>query len=261
MGNFNFEIIKKIAKNKLFVEKNKNNDFANFKFRTLDDILFKLKPQLEENNLYVFFSHVVYDDSRLNMIMNICDLVTNEVMEICGEIKIDWNKSKMDDSQRILSAKTFLKKSMFEDTFLLSSEDPDSLDNLDNIPQKRPYNKRLVEPEPQTQPQLKNLNDDKENVLKFPQKDIPAGDVKQLTDAEKRTFIVKALIELQGGKEEAKNKLIEYTTFKDKEKIVDGFSDSKKLKGKQLEFIYKKVVEEYNKFINTKENFQVWTID
>jgi hypothetical protein len=238
----NIKLLKKIAQIKMFVQKNKRNEFANFNFRNLDDILFVLKSELEKNNLYLYFDTVTYSEERLFMTLNIADLddENSEIVRIPGQIKIDWGKAKMDDSQRLLSAKTFLKKSMIEDIFLLSSDDPDQDNNLDNIPKKAEKNAN------------KDMGTDKDNDKKDEEK-------KETNDKALRLRIGKMLIEMEGDKEKALLKLTEITTFEVDGKIVKGVDSLDRLKENRLKTTYGKIKQLYElwKKNNEERKFDV----
>jgi hypothetical protein len=115
---------------KMDIGKTGENTFANFKYRNIDSILNILKPLLNELDMMCRFIDFKYDEEKVYLNLNLIDLEseTQEVIE--GELKIDWSKGKMDKCQMVLSAKTFLKKTLLEDTFFINeSEDPDSHDN------------------------------------------------------------------------------------------------------------------------------------
>jgi len=115
---------------KMDISKNGKNEFANYKYRSIDSILNTLKPLLNELDMMVIFRDFKYDEEKVYLNLNLIDLEseTEEIIE--GELKIDWAKGKMDKCQMVLSAKTFLKKTLLEDTFFINeSEDPDSHDN------------------------------------------------------------------------------------------------------------------------------------
>jgi hypothetical protein len=115
---------------KMDISKNGKNEFANYKYRSIDSILNTLKPLLNELDMMVIFRDFKYDEEKVYLNLNLIDLEseTEEIIE--GELKIDWAKGKMDKCQMVLSAKTFLKKTLLEDAFFINeSVDPDSHDN------------------------------------------------------------------------------------------------------------------------------------
>jgi hypothetical protein len=236
----NIKLLKKIAQIKMFVQKNKRNEFANFNFRNLDDILFVLKTELEKNNLYLYFDEVSYDQERLFMTLNLADLddENSNIVKIPGQIKIDWNKAKMDDSQRLLSAKTFLKKSMIEDIFLLSSDDPDADNNNDNKPSKSKSPKNEDEPNNNN-----NNNEDDKN---------------KKSDNQLRMLLGNMLVEMH-GKDNAVEELKKLTTFEVNGKLVNGIDKLERLKENRLKTTYGKVKQLYElwKKNNKKEGYDV----
>ena len=129
----NMNIYQKLAvlQSKITVNKDKRNTFADFNYRTIQDILAELKPVLTELSLMIRFGSGKLDGDKYTLDIIITD-INNPVAQIeeTGEIYLDRTKSKMDLSQKVLSAKTFLKKSLLEDLLLISEDvDPDSHDN------------------------------------------------------------------------------------------------------------------------------------
>jgi hypothetical protein len=117
---------------KMDISKNGKNEFANFKYRSIDSILNILKPLLNELDMMVIFRDFKYDEEKVYLNLNLIDLESETEEIINGELKIDWAKGKMDKCQMVLSAKTFLKKTLLEDTFFINeSEDPDGHNNVD----------------------------------------------------------------------------------------------------------------------------------
>jgi len=116
------------------VNKDKVNEFANFKYRTIQNILEEVKPTLKDLDLIIHFGSGKLDGEKyiLDMVITDINKPDNQIIET-GEIYIDRTKAKMDLSQKCLSAKTFLKKTMLEDLLLISEDtDPDSHDNRNN---------------------------------------------------------------------------------------------------------------------------------
>lgn len=119
---------------KIRVKKDKKNEFANFNYRSISDIFNELKPLLKDLEIVMNFGAGKLDGEKYFLEMRIID-VNNPQTELVetGEIYIDRTKAKMDLSQKCLSAKTFLKKSLLEDFLLINEdEDPDSHDNRHN---------------------------------------------------------------------------------------------------------------------------------
>lgn len=135
MGNVKKEmnIYQKIAvlQDVIKVNKANKNNFADFNYRTIQDILAELKPNLKELNLIINFGAGSLDGDKYSLEIRVIDInnLESKIVE-SGEIYIDRTKSKMDLSQKVLSAKTFLKKSLLEDLLLINEDDdPDSHDN------------------------------------------------------------------------------------------------------------------------------------
>lgn len=161
----NISLLKKISEIqlKMDIKKESKNQFANFNYRNLDSILNCLKPKLEEKKLVCIFEDFKFDSEKVYLKLNIIDLENEVNNEYQGEIKIDWSKSKMDDTQKVLSAKTFLKKAMLEDLFFINeSDDPDSFDNT-KTPPKPP--KQPQKPYPQEQPKDYKITDKQRKML------------------------------------------------------------------------------------------------
>ncbi len=123
-----------ILQEKIRVKKDKRNEFANFSYRSISDIFNELKPLLKDLGLVISFGGGKLDGDKYTLGFEIIDVNNpkNKIDET-GEIYIDRTKAKMDLSQKCLSAKTFLKKSLLEDFLLINEdEDPDSHDNRHN---------------------------------------------------------------------------------------------------------------------------------
>ena len=123
-----------ILQEKIRVKKDKRNEFANFSYRSISDIFNELKPLLKDLDMIVSFGGGKLDGDKYSLGLTIIDInnPSNRVDET-GEIYIDRTKAKMDLSQKCLSAKTFLKKSLLEDFLLINEDDdPDSHDNRHN---------------------------------------------------------------------------------------------------------------------------------
>lgn len=129
-----------IMQERIKVNKGNNNKFADFKYRTIQDILSELKPMLKELELVLTFKNGTLQDDKysLNMVLLDINKPTENRIDESGEIYIDRTKKQMDLSQKCLSAKTFLKKSLLEDLLLISEDDDP--DGHDNTPEPRNSN-------------------------------------------------------------------------------------------------------------------------
>jgi hypothetical protein len=134
MAEKNLSIYEKISimQERIKVNKSSRNTFADFNYRTIQDIFSELKPLLKELNLVITFGAGKLEGDKYTLTLDLIDFKSENMHDYTatGEIYIDRNKKKMDLSQMVLSAKTFLKKSLLEDLLLINEdEDPDSHDN------------------------------------------------------------------------------------------------------------------------------------
>ncbi len=239
-----------ILQDKVKVNKDNRNDFADFKYRTIQNILAELKPLLKELGLIIRFGSGKLDGEKyiLDIIVTDINNPTNQMGEN-GEIYIDRTKSKMDLSQKVLSAKTFLKKSLLEDLLLISEDvDPDSHDNTglhgDNFRGgTAPTNQgNTSNGDAQTD---KNRGNNKGNTTNN------STEEPERTPEEAEAISgIKNILYLVAEKDPDKMLalLAEHTSFigKDKKK-VPGVSDYNKLIGKRLTVTYGKLQKTYPK--------------
>lgn len=123
-----------VLQEEIRVKKSNRNEFANFNYRSISDIFNELKPLMKKLNLVINFGSGKLDGEKYLLEMRVFDSDNPESKIVeAGEIYIDRTKAKMDLSQKCLSAKTFLKKSLLEDFLLINEDaDPDSHDNRNN---------------------------------------------------------------------------------------------------------------------------------
>lgn len=146
MAEKNLSIYEKISimQERIKVNKSSRNTFADFNYRTIQDIFSELKPLLKELNLVITFGAGKLEGDKYTLTLDLIDFKSENMHDYTatGEIYIDRNKKKMDLSQMVLSAKTFLKKSLLEDLLLINEDDdPDSHDNTKSKqPNKPNYN-------------------------------------------------------------------------------------------------------------------------
>lgn len=222
--NKEINIYQKVAvlQEKIVVQKSSVNDFANFKYRTIQDILRELKPLLKELDLIIRFSSTTLSEDKLSLGIIIMDINNpdNQITEM-GDIYIDRTKQKMDLSQKVLSAKTFLKKSLLEDLLLINEDDdPDSHDN-------RPTNNNA-----------NTNNNNSQQTQTKPQTDNEKVEIKKL-----KNILYKASGNDQNGMIDL---LAQHTAFKGRDgKQVEGLRDFDKLKGKRLEVTLSKIEKLY----------------
>ena len=107
----------------------KNNDFGGFNYRTLDDILLRLKPLLNEHQAYVKLDTVVVFHDALPY-QQATAKYHDDNFEIAAvyEVREDEAKKKMDAPQVSRSAASYAKKGALANLFLIDdgSSDPDS---------------------------------------------------------------------------------------------------------------------------------------
>jgi len=214
-----------ILQDSIKVNKGNRNDFADFNYRTIQDIFSELKPLLKDLGLIINFGAGSLDGDKYTLEMRVIDInnpvnLENKIIET-GEIYIDRTKSKMDLSQKVLSAKTFLKKSLLEDLLLISEDiDPDSHDctnqNTNNTNQNTNSSSKS-----------ENTEEDKEK--------------------RQRNIIVKVLMLVTNNNViEAQKLLLEITSFKAKDgKQIKGVDNTDKLKGARLNTVYQQLKGKY----------------
>lgn len=223
-----------ILQEKIRVKKDKRNEFANFSYRSISDIFNELKPLLKDLGIIVSFGGGKLDGDKYSLGLTIIDTNnTNNRIDETGEIYIDRTKSKMDLSQKCLSAKTFLKKSLLEDLLLINEDDdPDSHDNRDNetIDGMKKENEKLTKKITELSANFKTLKEkyiELEKTNKKPSTPTPAhspdlNKIAQLAElagltGDELIKLVKALFqksELLKLTDEEELKLIEYLEIK-----------------------------------------------
>ena len=107
----------------------KNNDFGHFNYRTLDDILLRLKPLLNKHQAYVKLDTAVVFHNSLPY-QQATAKYHDDNFEIAAvyEVREDEAKKKMDAPQVSGSAASYAKKGALANLFLIDdgSSDPDS---------------------------------------------------------------------------------------------------------------------------------------
>lgn len=150
--------------NKLKVEKNKHNEFANFNYRSCEDILLAVKPLLKEHNLVLLLN------DELEQLGDRVYIKANAILtDGENDIKVsalarepEKPKAKMDESQTTGSTSSYARKYALNGLFALDDgEDPDD-------PNMKPKDEKLI-----TKEQIEELRklgfDDKrlENMAKY----------------------------------------------------------------------------------------------
>lgn len=121
----------------LKVKKNRQNDFGNFNYRNLEDILQEYKKIAKTYGLCLWFDTEPVRVGESNYIKAVCyvrDDETGETMTAKAHAKEPPTpKAKMDESQCTGSATSYAKKYAVNNLFLLDdSIDPDSNQNVDD---------------------------------------------------------------------------------------------------------------------------------
>ena len=118
--------------NNMSIKKDNNNGKYNFK--SIGDIYEVLKPLLLKEKLFLQFhqySIETIDNIRyLTAKMLVVDLDTGFNETITSKIEID-EKMLMNQMQKVIASKTFLKKTMMDDYFIITEEDPEN--NIKNL--------------------------------------------------------------------------------------------------------------------------------
>lgn len=121
-----------IVQNELRAPKNKFNSYANFKYRSLEDILEAVKPLLKEQHLLMTISDSpVCINGRfwIKATINVHDFNnTFPSFQVCGYAREAESKVKMDDAQVTGMASTYARKYALNGLFLIDdNQDPDDL--------------------------------------------------------------------------------------------------------------------------------------
>lgn len=222
------------------VNKANRNDFADFSYRTIQDIFSELKPHLKELNLIINFGAGSLDGDKYSLEIRVIDInnLESKIVET-GEIYIDRTKAKMDLSQKCLSAKTFLKKSLLEDLLLINEEDdPDSHDNTKTGQKQNTYTKSG------NQNQSGNSNNGNKTHKE------------QTDDEKKQVSKLKNILYYAANEDNEKmvTLLEQNTAFKGRDgKQVAGLTDFAALNGKRLEVTLNKIEKLYPDIVKKVE--------
>lgn len=137
----------------------KNNTFGNFNYRTLDDILVRLKPLLNEYQAYVKLDTVVvfHDNAAYQQATAKYHDDDFEITAVY-EVREDAAKKKMDAPQVSGSAASYAKKGALANLFLIDdgSSDPDSTSGKPVKPTQPSNNQaKNAKPLPKPKPKFK----------------------------------------------------------------------------------------------------------
>lgn len=116
---------------KLKVAKTRKNDFANFTYRSLEDITEALKPYLDEQQCYLTFNDSLIQMGNRFYIQSTVTLFNKEGQSISATAlarEPDEPKKKMDESQTTGSTSSYARKYAANGLFCLDDDntDPDS---------------------------------------------------------------------------------------------------------------------------------------
>ena len=154
-----------------------------------------------------------------------------------GDIYNDRTKQKMDLSQKVLSAKTFLKKSLLEDLLLINEDDdPDSHNNTGKQ-------------NTTTKPNSNNSNNNNSNTSNSTPKE-------QTDDEKKQVSKLKNILYFAANKDNTKmlELLEQNTAFKGRDgKHVKGLDSFDKLTGKRLNVTLSKIEKLYPDIVKSVE--------
>lgn len=115
----------------LKVEKNNKNNFANYNYRTLSDILEKVKPLLEQTNCNITFNDKGRERNGYNYIEATAILSDgDDSIERSSLAREAMSKKGMDEPQMTGTASTYARKYAANALFAIDdTQDPDSMDN------------------------------------------------------------------------------------------------------------------------------------
>ena len=130
---------------RLVVGKTKYNDFANFNYRSADDILEAIKPIISEVKASVILTDSIEEYGGLRYIKataKFIDTKTGESIETYGYAREITDKKKMDDAQMTGSTSSYARKYALNGLLILDdNKDPDSMEHDDNTATNKPTNK------------------------------------------------------------------------------------------------------------------------
>lgn len=139
----------------------KNNDYGGFNYRTLDDILLRLKPLLNEYQAYVKLDTVVvfHDNAAYQQATAKYHDDDFEITAVY-EVREDEARKKMDAPQISGSAASYAKKGALANLFLIDdgSSDPDSTSGKPVKPtQPKTKQAKNAKPLPKPKPKFKKI--------------------------------------------------------------------------------------------------------
>ena len=131
-----------ILQNELKVPKSKRNNFADFDYRSAEDILKAIKPLCKKYNLYLNLTDVFLDSGTYPIIKSIAtiydldnpsvgeEVVYNEKVSSVGYAAVDVSRKKVTIDQCFGAASSFARKYALNGLLLIddSASDPDNPD-------------------------------------------------------------------------------------------------------------------------------------
>ena len=114
--------------------KNQTNSFGRYKYRSCEDILEGLKPQLSASNCYVTLNDDVVEIGGLLMIKATATITNSEgkTVSVSAFAGIDPNKKGMDIAQTFGSSSSYARKYALNGLFAI--DDTKDADTQDNAP-------------------------------------------------------------------------------------------------------------------------------
>lgn len=113
--------------------KEQMNNFGNYKYRSIEDILESIKPLLEEYKLILLISdEIVLIGERfyIKATARVINTVGEEILQSTGFAREAFQKKKMDESQITGAASTYARKSALAALFCIdNSRDADATNN------------------------------------------------------------------------------------------------------------------------------------
>lgn len=127
------------------VQKERENEFANFKYRSAEDILGEVKPLLKEQNLLLYLQDELTTMEnniyiKASAILINCEKPDETLTVIAYAKECPEPKPKMDSSQTTGCCSSYARKYALNGLFCLddSTQDPDSMNNeKKNKPKKQ----------------------------------------------------------------------------------------------------------------------------
>lgn len=130
---------------RLTVGKTRYNKFADFNYRSADDILEAIKPIISEVKASVILTDNIEEYGGLRYIKataKFIDTKTGESIETYGYAREITDKKKMDDAQMTGSTSSYARKYALNGLLILDdNKDPDSMEHDDNTATNKPTQK------------------------------------------------------------------------------------------------------------------------